>query len=61
VVSIIIGVIREGLAGLTDGLSILLALVIITVVNSSNNFASERKLRDLIAKTEEQDVDIYRN
>lgn len=43
VVSIIIGIIREGFPeGLTEGLSIMIALVIIFVVNSANNYASER-------------------
>ena len=43
VVSIIIGLVREGFPeGLTEGLSIMIALVIIFVVNSANNYASER-------------------
>jgi len=43
VVSIIIGLIREGFPeGLTEGASIMIALVIIFVVNSANNYASER-------------------
>jgi len=41
-VSIAIGVIKEGFpAGLTEGLSICLALVIIITVNSANNYSSE--------------------
>jgi hypothetical protein len=43
VVSIVIGVIREGFPqGMIEGTSILIALVIIIVVNSANNYASER-------------------
>lgn len=60
-VSLIIGLLRYGAEGLTDGLSIIVALIIITVVNSANNYASERKLRDLVALTEEQTVGVYRN
>jgi magnesium-transporting ATPase (P-type) len=42
-VSVIIGIIKEGFPdGLTEGLSIMIALVIIIVVNSGNNYASER-------------------
>jgi magnesium-transporting ATPase (P-type) len=52
IVSIVIGVIKDGFAGLIDGLSILIALIIITAVNSINNYISERKLRDLIALSE---------
>jgi len=60
-VSLIIGLCRYGIGGITDGMSIIIALIIITVVNSANNYASERKLRDLIALTEEQHVGVYRN
>jgi magnesium-transporting ATPase (P-type) len=60
-VSVIIGLIREGLSGIMDGVSILFALFIITVVNSANNYDSERKLRDLTALTEEQSVGVFRN
>jgi magnesium-transporting ATPase (P-type) len=60
-ISIIIGLFREGLPGIIDGLSILFALFIITVVNSANNYDSERKLRDLTALTEEQSVGVFRN
>jgi len=60
-VSLTIGALRYGVQGLTDGTSIIVALVIITVVNSANNYSSERKLRDLIALTEEQNVGVYRN
>ena len=43
VVSIIIGIIREGFPdGLTEGCSIMIALVIIFVVNSGNNYKAER-------------------
>jgi len=39
----VIGVIREGFPqGMIEGTSILIALVIIIVVNSANNYASER-------------------
>ena len=43
VVSIIIGLIREGWPeGLVEGISIIIALIIIIVVNSANNWVSER-------------------
>ena len=42
-VSVVIGILKEGFPdGLTEGLSIMIALVIIIVVNSANNYASER-------------------
>jgi len=34
--------------GLTEGVSIMIALVIIFVVNSANNYASERQLADMV-------------
>lgn len=51
-VSVVVGLIKEGLSGLIDGVSIFIALFIITAVNSANNYVSERKLRDLVALTE---------
>jgi len=49
VVSIIIGLIREGFPeGLTEGLSIMIALVIIFVVNSGNNYMSELQLAKML-------------
>ena len=60
-VSIIVGCIKDGFPdGLIDGFSILFALTIISVVNSSNNYISERKLRDLISLTEKQEVAVFR-
>lgn len=49
VVSIIIGLIKEGFPeGLTEGVSIMIALVIIFVVNSANNYMSERQLAKMV-------------
>ena len=49
IVSIIIGCLKDGFPnGLIDGVSIFLALLIISAVNSVNNIVSESKLRDLI-------------
>ncbi len=49
IVSIIIGCIKDGFPnGLIDGISIFVALFIISAVNSVNNIVSEKKLRDLI-------------
>ena len=53
IISIVIGLIREGISGLIDGISILFALLIITIVNSANNYQSEKKLRDLLALNDE--------
>ena len=54
IVSIVIGYFREGFPnGLIDGMSIMFALVIIIVVGSSNAWDSERKLAELLAKSEE--------
>ena len=61
IVSVVIGLIRDGLNGLIDGVSIFIALFIITVVNSGNNYVSERKLRDLIALSDKQEVATWRN
>jgi hypothetical protein len=50
IVSVIIGCIKDGFPnGLLDGISIFVALFIITAVNSVNNIISEYKLKDLIS------------
>ena len=62
IVSIVIGYFREGFPnGLIDGMSIMFALVIIIVVGSSNAWDSERKLAELLAKSEEQKVAVHRD
>lgn len=48
IISLVIGVLKDGREGLIEPLSIVMALIIITVVNSANNYASEVKLRDLL-------------
>jgi magnesium-transporting ATPase (P-type) len=52
IVSVIVGMIKDGVAGLIDGVSIFLALFIITAVNSANNYVSEKKLRQLVELSE---------
>lgn len=62
IVSLIIGVIKDGFPeGLIEGTSILIALNIIIVVNSVNNYISERRLADLVNLAEKQEVAVYRN
>lgn len=61
VVSIVIGIIREGFPeGLTEGLSIMIALVIIFVVNSANNYSSERQLAEMLKSSEAKEFPVYR-
>lgn len=61
VVSVVIGLIKEGWPrGLIEGISIMIALVIIITVTSANNWVSERQLADLIAHQELQEIPVYR-
>ena len=61
IVSIAIGLFRDGFPdGLIEGTSILISLGIIIVVNSGNNWVSERRLADLVNLSEQQDVAVYR-
>ena len=49
IVSVAIGLLKEGFPeGLIEGTSIMIALVIIVVVNSANNWVSERQLAKLV-------------
>ena len=61
VVSIIIGLIREGFPeGLTEGLSIMIALVIIFVVNSGNNYMSEKQLAKMVMQCNKKEIAVWR-
>jgi magnesium-transporting ATPase (P-type) len=49
IVSIIIGLLKEGFPeGLIEGSSIMISLCIIIVVNSGNNYISEKRLAALV-------------
>ena len=49
IVSLIIGIAKDGIhEGWIEGTSIMIALVIIIVVNSGNNYMSEKRLADLV-------------
>lgn len=62
IVSVIIGEIQHpGLKGLLEGTSIMVALSIIIVVTSANNYVSEKRLADLIALADAQEVPVFRN
>jgi magnesium-transporting ATPase (P-type) len=62
IVSILIGLFKEGFPkGLIEGTSILISLTIIIVVNSGNNWVSERRLAALVNLSEQQDVAVQRN
>lgn len=62
IVSIIIGLIQHGWPeGMLEGTSIMIALCIIIVVSSGNNYASERRLANLVAMADKQTVSVFRN
>lgn len=47
VVQLVIGIIEHGAAGSIDGISIFIAIIIITLVTAGNNYMSEKKFREL--------------
>lgn len=60
-VSLVIGLYKEGFPhGLIEGTSIAIALVIICTVTSINNYVSEKRLAELIAMSDLQEVTVYR-
>jgi len=62
VVSLGIGIAKEGFPqGMIEGASILLSLGIIIVVNSGNNWISEKRLSNLVKLSDKQEVAVYRN
>jgi P-type E1-E2 ATPase len=61
VVSIVIGIIREGFPeGLTEGLSIMIALAIIFIVNSTNNYRAEQAVAKMVMQCDEQKIAVWR-
>jgi magnesium-transporting ATPase (P-type) len=55
IVSIVIGLIQHGWPkGMLEGTSIMMALCIIIIVSSGNNYASERRLANLVAMADRQ-------
>jgi len=58
---LIIGLYKEGFPeGLIEGTSIAIALVIIVSVTSINNYASEKRLGELVALSSVQEVQVFR-
>lgn len=61
IVSVCIGLIKEGFPeGLIEGTSIMIALMLIIVVNSGNNWISERRLANLVKLSDAQEVAVFR-
>ena len=61
VVSMAIGIYQEGFPdGLTEGVSITVALVIIFVVNSVNNWKAEKQLASMMMKCESSKLGVLR-
>lgn len=61
IVSLAIGILKDGFPdGLIDGASILVALGIIIVVSSGNNYISELRLAKIVASANVQDVKVHR-
>jgi Ca2+-transporting ATPase len=61
IVSVVIGLLKEGFPeGLIEGTSIMIALVLIIVVNSGNNWISERRLANLVKLSDAQEVAVFR-
>jgi Ca2+ transporting ATPase len=60
-VSLVIGLYKEGFpTGLIEGTSIAIALVIICSVTSVNNWFSEKRLAELVALSDKQEVAVFR-
>jgi P-type Ca2+ transporter type 2B len=51
IVQLIIGIVQHGAAGMVDGVSIFLAIAIITFVTAGNNYVKEKQFQELQKKT----------
>ena len=61
VISLVLGILTEGLAeGWMEGASILLAVIIIVTVTSGNNYLKEKQFQKLNAMATAKDVHVYR-
>lgn len=60
VVQLVIGCLEHGLAGSIDGISIFIAIIIITLVTAGNNYMSEKKFRELQQKEDEGTAVVFR-
>lgn len=61
IVSVVIGLVKEGFPeGLIEGTSIIIALLIIIVVNSGNNWIAERQLAGLVKLQDIMEVPVLR-
>ena len=62
IVSLAIGILKNGFPdGLINGASILVALLIIIVVGSGNNYISELRLAKIVASSNVQEVAVLRD
>jgi len=62
VISLSLGIAMEGLAeGWIEGFSILLAVIIITVVASGNNYMKEQQFRKLNEVASRKNINVLRN
>jgi Ca2+ transporting ATPase len=50
IVQLIIGVVQHGAAGMVDGVSIFIAIAIITFVTAGNNYVKEKQFQELQKK-----------
>ena len=62
IVSLTLGIAMEGIAeGWIEGFSILLAVIIITVVASGNNYVKEQQFRKLNEMAKKKNINVIRN
>lgn len=61
IVQLIIGIIQHGAAGMVDGVSIFLAIAIITLVTAGNNYVKEKQFQELQKKQDESTCLVIRN
>jgi P-type E1-E2 ATPase len=61
IVTLVIGIIEKGwLLGSVDGVSILMAIVIIILVTTGNNYSKEKQFQKLVAKAKTDYTPVFR-
>jgi len=61
VVSIALGLYEYGWQGIFEGLAIVIAIVIITIITAANGYIKEKQFQQLQAKADVSDVLVMRN
>jgi len=60
IVSLVIGILKDGIkTGWIEGLSIIIAVVLIVIVTAGNNYMKEKQFEKLNRKVDERNIEVF--